>query len=105
MWGSVELGVEVLNPLLFQLGSGAVAGFVVGYALKKIAKVLLVLLGLAFVALQYLQYTGFIEIRYDKILQSVQTLTEGFTLPAFLTANIPLTGSFIMGFGLGLKKG
>lgn len=103
------MSAEILNPALFQLGFGGFAGFVVGYAFKKMVKMLLVLVGLFFVALQYLAYTGFIEINYDKIMQSLQGLTKlfegGFSLPAFLTANIPFTASFTAGFGIGLKMG
>lgn len=101
--------MEQLGPLLMQLGFGGVLGFIIGYALKKILKILLVLLGLYFVSLQYLAHRGFITINYDKLSESFKGLLSlgqsGFTLPSFLTANVPLMGSFVAGLGLGFKMG
>jgi len=98
------LSFQDINPLLVQLGTGGVAGFVVGYAFKKFMKILLVLVGLFFVMLQYLAYIGLISINYDKILQGfTKSFEGGFNLPAFLTTNIPFAGTFVVGFGLGFK--
>jgi uncharacterized membrane protein (Fun14 family) len=36
---------EVVSPLVFQLGVGGVGGFIVGFALKKLSKLVLVLIG------------------------------------------------------------
>jgi uncharacterized membrane protein (Fun14 family) len=33
---------EVISPLVFQLGLGGIGGFVVGYALKKLSKLILI---------------------------------------------------------------
>lgn len=33
---------EIATPLVFQLGAGAIGGFVVGYAIKKVAKLIVV---------------------------------------------------------------
>jgi uncharacterized membrane protein (Fun14 family) len=101
---------ESLSPLLVQLGFGGALGFVIGFALKKLLKIILVLIGLYFASLFYLAHMGFITINYDKFRELYQTLTErlmqeGFTIPAFLTSNLPLAGSFIVGLGTGLKIG
>jgi uncharacterized membrane protein (Fun14 family) len=37
---------EVISPIVFQLGVGGVGGFVVGFALKKLSKLVLILTGL-----------------------------------------------------------
>ncbi|MCX8176441.1 MAG: FUN14 domain-containing protein [Candidatus Bathyarchaeota archaeon] len=100
----------MLSPLIVQLGFGGVAGFIAGYAFKKILKILLVFLGLGFMALLYLSYMGFITINYGKILSSFQEpfkkIAGGdLTLPTILAANIPFLGSFIVGLGLGFKLG
>ena len=61
--------------------------------------------GLAFVALQYLAYTGTIQVNYDRLLiiakQLAERLAKGWLLPA-LMANVPFAGSFAVGFALGL---
>jgi uncharacterized membrane protein (Fun14 family) len=36
---------EIITPVVWQLGLGAVGGFVVGFALKKITKVFIVIIG------------------------------------------------------------
>jgi len=41
---------EVLTPLIYQLGVGRIGGLIVGYAVKKIVKVVVVLLGLLYMA-------------------------------------------------------
>lgn len=105
--------VETFYPLLSQLGFGGILGFVIGYASKKLLKILMVFIGLFFMSLLYLSYMGFIQINYDKISQSVEGFLKslfslfsgGLSLPAFLSINIPFVGSFIVGFGLGFKIG
>jgi uncharacterized membrane protein (Fun14 family) len=34
---------EIVSPLVFQLGTGGVGGFIVGFALKKLSKLILFL--------------------------------------------------------------
>jgi len=102
--------MEMVTTLAAQLGFGGLLGFVIGYALKKILKLLLVFIGLFFAFLLYLSYMGFIQINYEKFTSAFENffkdiLTGGLTLPSFLTANIPFIGSFVVGFGLGFKFG
>ncbi|RLI05782.1 hypothetical protein DRO26_01195 [Candidatus Bathyarchaeota archaeon] len=104
---------EAFYPLFGQLSFGGLLGFFVGYASKKLLKLLIVSIGVFFAALLYLSYIGFIEIHYEKIMASTEgflrsfmnMLGGGFSLPVFLTANIPFLGSFLAGFGLGFKVG
>lgn len=92
-----------------QLGFGTIVGFAVGYAAKKVVKLLLIFLGLFFVALQYLAFQGFITINYQKFQQAFEALAgrmmDSPPIPAFITAGIPFYGSFALGFALGFKKG
>ena len=43
---------SILTPLIAQLGVGGVGGLCVGYAVKKVAKVVAVIVGLFFLGLQ-----------------------------------------------------
>jgi uncharacterized membrane protein (Fun14 family) len=43
--------VEILTPLLTQLGVGGVAGLCTGYTLKKMGKIVAFIVGLAFIGL------------------------------------------------------
>ena len=108
---SVEaLGLDYFGPLVAQLGFGGAVGFAIGYALKKILKIIIVFIGLYFISLLYLSHAGFIEINYDRIASAFEDFASrllhgGVTIPSFMTANIPFLGSFVVGLGIGLKVG
>ena len=84
-------------------------GFGVGFAIKKILKLLLVILGVFFVGLQYLSFQGFIDINYDRFesvfTNAIGMMSTGLDLPSFLTMNIPFMASFGLGLAVGFKKG
>lgn len=100
---------EVVGPVAAQLGLGGVGGFFVGYALKKLAKIIAILLGLGIVVLLYLSQTGYIQVNYDKLSEATSRLlgaagqAQAWLTP--LLANLPFAGSFLLGFALGFKKG
>ena len=45
-----------LASLVTSIGFGRVAGFLIGYALKKVMKIMLIIVGLIFVGFIYLEY-------------------------------------------------
>ena len=121
-----------ITPLLGTVGFGGVAGFLVGFALKKIIKILSIIAGVFFAAVIYLQSQGVLNINWDKLqtmsepivsmltnnvtsatpgaigLQTIQPINSNLSLlPAAITANmgLPLTGSAAMGFAIGMMKG
>ena len=104
---------EVLTPIVYQLGTGGIAGFVVGYAIKKLAKIVAVIAGLFFLALTYLATVGVINVHYDKLTEMIEGLIgagnggmEGATQwLAPIIANLPFAGTFVVGFALGIKMG
>ncbi|MGQ4916088.1 MAG: FUN14 domain-containing protein [Candidatus Asgardarchaeia archaeon] len=88
--------------LLAQLGMGGIAGFVLGYALKKIFKVFLILAGLYLATLIYLANNKYIEINYEKFFSNIN---ENSILQSFQSmVSIPVAG-FAVGFLLGFKAG
>jgi len=101
--------VEILTPLLTQLGVGGVAGLCVGYALKKMGKIVAFVLGLAFIGLELLAYKGIIDINYDaleawgaELIGQVGVLEGLMTL---IIANMPFAASFLIGLAIGVKMG
>lgn len=100
---------EILSPLAFQFGVGGIGGFIVGYTVKKIGKLIVILIGLFFLLLLYLGYSGMISIDYDKLLEAIGNgLGLGGQALQWLVGIIsilPFTGSFALGFFLGLKMG
>ena len=104
----MEIPWEIFTPVAGEVGIGAVGGFLVGYALKKIAKILAVILGLGFLLLQYLAYKGIIVINYDALQDWVLHLlglTEG-TQSVLVDAlsHVPFGASFAFGLYMGFKK-
>ncbi len=104
--------MEALQPYLGQITFGGLAGFVAGYALKKVGKVAAIVLGLFFIGLQLLAYYGFVEIDWTRIQASVDPLLGQEQLQslwqrlvAVLTYNGPFAGGFVAGLVLGLKRG
>ena len=106
------------------LGGGFFVGILIGYALKKVIKLLAVIVGLFLAGLAYLQYHQIANINWNKL----QTVSEGAitTLSnaiiqiqssgddhtattasslAMTSFGIPLTGSMSAGFTIGFIKG
>ncbi|MDF2768274.1 MAG: superfamily-containing protein [Nitrososphaeraceae archaeon] len=117
-------GIESFGPTAATMGGGFFVGVLIGYALKKVIKLLAVIVGLFLAGLAYLQYHQIVNINWNKL----QTVSEGaittlsntiVQLPAFgytsdqaATASlamtsfgIPLTGSMSAGFAVGFMKG
>jgi uncharacterized membrane protein (Fun14 family) len=103
------------------VGVGGLAGFVIGYAIKKILKIVVVIVGLFLGALVWLANQGVITIHWDKIgststsaLVGLQNATIGaaaapgaadHVMMALANIGIPLTGSFAAAFAFGFMKG
>ena len=99
----------LLTPLLTQLGVGGIGGLCVGFALKKVAKLTAVLLGLAFVALELLAYKGIININYGALEEWAHGVIGGVGVLegvlSTIVGNLPFASSFIVGFAIGVKMG
>src|SRR5881409_2666510 len=96
-----DMTIESISPTLFSIGSGGLIGFLVGFAIKRIFKILAVIVGFFLGALIYLQSQGLISINWDKLQAVTQSVTT--TLAHSLTdtnqisvisgnLGIPLTG-------------
>jgi uncharacterized membrane protein (Fun14 family) len=100
---------EVLIPIGYQLGVGGFLGFIVGYAVKKLTKIIAVLAGIFALLLIYLGYEGVISVNYDKLAEMLQkligTADQASNLLIPIIANLPFAGSFIAGAAIGLKLG
>jgi len=100
---------ELVSPVVYQLGLGGIGGFVVGFALKKITKLFIVIIGLFILALLYLSVNGVINMNYNALWT---TIANGLGLAGQaaswvigLVSLLPFLGSFVVGFLLGLKVG
>jgi uncharacterized membrane protein (Fun14 family) len=119
--------IESFAPTAATLGGGFFVGVVIGYALKKVIKLVSIIVGLFLTGLAYLQYHQIANINWNKL----QTVSEGTitTLSNALTQilgirsidsshaaatvsslemtsfGIPLTGSISAGFTIEFMKG
>jgi uncharacterized membrane protein (Fun14 family) len=107
-------GVELpdLSPYLGQVTFGGLAGYAVGYALKKLGRLLAVALGLLFVVVQLLAQAGYIQVDWTRIQRDVEPLLQQPGLQSLwerllttLTYNLPFGASFVGGLILGLRAG
>ena len=103
---------STLAPYAEQLGFGLVAGFAVGYALKKVGKLLAVVLGLLFVTVQVLASQGFVTVHWGEVQARVDPWFEADSLEgawqnlvAVLTYNLTFAGAFVPGLVVGLRRG
>ena len=121
------MNVESFSPMVAEIGGGFFAGALIGFALKKVLKILAVVVGLFFAGLAYLQYQQIVSINWERLQatsqNAVTTLANATTqisnhisnitdssnhaIAALDISNIgiPLTGSMAMGFAVGFMKG
>ncbi len=108
------MGVESLGSIATSLISGTVVGILVGYAVKKVLRIVLVILGTFFAALAYLNYQGLLSVNWEKmeiISRGILTtlvdseITGNTANPILSNLGLPLTGGMAMGFALGFVKG
>jgi uncharacterized membrane protein (Fun14 family) len=61
-------GIEnSIMPFVSTIGFGGIAGFFVGFALKRIMKILAVIAGVFFAALLYLESQHIVNVNWDKL--------------------------------------
>jgi len=99
----------VLPSVVYQLGVGGIGGFIVGYVIKKISKLVVVLIGLFIIFLLYLGTRGIISINYGELWNALASLLGSAGQAAAwligLISLLPFMGSFLAGFFLGFKLG
>jgi len=103
------------------IGCGFFIGLLIGYALKKLVKLVAVVVGLFFAGIAYLQHEEVVNVNWTKLQAASQntlsTIVNATTqIPGFgsdhhtatlvmTNLGIPLTGSLSMGIATGFMKG
>ena len=125
LWTHICLQAKSLNlneNLAVTIGGGFFGGILIGYALKKIIKIVAIIAGFFLAALAYLQYQQIASLNWDKLQAiSENTLTtlanatqqipgfDGYgnapTELVMTNLGIPLTGSLAIGFTIGFMRG
>jgi uncharacterized membrane protein (Fun14 family) len=83
-------GIESnIMPLVSTIGFGGIAGFLLGFALKRIMKILAVIAGVFFAALLYLESQHIVNVNWDKL----QTISNGILSTITTTATTNATST------------
>jgi uncharacterized membrane protein (Fun14 family) len=108
------MDVGNFNSIATSAGGGFLGGLLLGYAMKKVVKLIAVVVGLFVAGLAYLQYQQITSINWDKVEGSITGLTNAtanildensFTTLMMSNFGIPLTSSMASGFTIGFLKG
>jgi len=103
--GFQQLGLEV--------GGGAMIGGIIGYAAKKVAKIIAVIVGLELALFKFLETRGVLQVDWDAISGGAKNATasageaggDGASLLSSLLSAVPVSTGFTGGFLVGFKKG
>jgi FUN14 domain-containing protein 1 len=109
--------ITTIAPLATKLGYGGIMGFCSGMAAKKIGQLVAVVIGGAFIGVQYLQYKGYIQLDFqeiqDKVVEQFDADGDGEltsndfiliwkTFKKMVEDSLPSSSGFVSGFMLGL---
>ena len=118
--------IESFVPTAATMGDIFFVGVLIGYALKKVIKIVAVIVGLFLAGLAYLQSQQIFNVNWNKLQQisegAITTLSNAIIMQipgigdstsnhaataslAMTSFGIPLTGSTSAGFTLGFMKG
>jgi uncharacterized membrane protein (Fun14 family) len=101
--------VEKSLPAVTEASFFALIGFALGYTTKKLVKLGLLLVALAFVAVQVLVHFGALEVDWNALVEKLNRLVlnvrEDGTVQELVTDRIPTAGGLGAGWLLGLRRG
>jgi uncharacterized membrane protein (Fun14 family) len=108
------MNIENIAPILTSSGFGMMGGFLMGFAIKKVMKVLAIIAGIFLSILAYFESQDIIYINWKNLVsvsentssQVVNVISEiQQSSSSSLDLAIPMGGSMTLGFILGFMKG
>ncbi|GGN15302.1 FUN14 domain-containing protein [Halarchaeum nitratireducens] len=99
------------GQLGLHFGSGAVIGGVTGFAAKKVAKLIAVLIGIELALFAFLESRGILVVKWDRLsagLLSAGQDAASSTPPSWLMSilsTLSISAGFTGGFLVGFRKG
>ncbi|MBX0293750.1 FUN14 domain-containing protein [Haloarcula nitratireducens] len=103
-----------LPQMGLELGTGGLIGGIIGFAAKKIAKIIAVIVGLELALFKFLETRGILEVNWQAIGGAAQNATQGATSAAggqppswmmSIISALPVSAGFTGGFLVGFKQG
>jgi uncharacterized membrane protein (Fun14 family) len=111
---SLPVNADTITSVSATIGGGFFGGLLLGYALKKVLKLIAVVVGLFLAGLAYLQYQQLASFNWDKIGGTISTMANittgtfnSYNIETLATTNfgIPLASGMSAGFAIGFMKG
>ena len=105
---------DIITSISATIGGGFLGGLLLGYALKKIVKIVAVVVGLFLAGLAYLQYQQLASFNWDRIEGTISTIANATTNTfndhnietlTSTSLGIPLTSGMSAGFAIGFMRG
>ena len=102
---------DIFNPtqIGLELGGGALIGGVIGFAAKKVAKIIAIIVGLELALFKFLETKGILQVNWEAIGGAAGNATnQAAEAPGWimsLLSALPVSAGFAGGFFLGFKKG
>jgi uncharacterized membrane protein (Fun14 family) len=90
-----------IGDILLSVGGPFLAGLAVGYAVKKLIKLALFLLGISILLIYYLNSQGIVKLNPEPLARELSTRLDLLVEKA--SQNIVQTSSFLLGFIAGFK--
>ena len=98
---------ESLEPIVFQLFLGGVGGFLIGYAIRKVLKIALIV-GVVVFLLMLLASTNIINVDHSGLVETttnvLTAINPALSLITPLLAHVPFIVSLVFGLFLGFKR-
>ncbi|MFZ0510127.1 MAG: FUN14 domain-containing protein [Candidatus Nitrosopolaris sp.] len=113
-----------VEEFLFSAGGGFLFGAMAGYAIKKVMKIAVVVVGLFVAGLAYLSYKGWIDVKWMEMENATRTTLTNVTGQAvhvlnntasqfathsstLATSGLPIAAGlgFVPGLAVGFKRG
>jgi uncharacterized membrane protein (Fun14 family) len=77
--GNEIMNIDMLTSVSGTIGGGFFGGLLLGYALKKVVKLIAVIVGLFIAGLAYLQYQQIASINWNKVEATISTIANATT--------------------------
>lgn len=99
-----------LDPqqLGLELGSGAAIGALIGFAAKKLAKLLAVIVGVQLAVFRFLESKGILTVDWNRLTNGMISTQEKVQDPGWIepiVSSLSIGAGFTGGFLIGFKRG
>mmetsp|Transcript_22534 Transcript_22534/g.38913 ORF Transcript_22534/g.38913 Transcript_22534/m.38913 type:complete len:233 (+) Transcript_22534:69-767(+) len=104
--GGIAIQRGLLGILGEQVSVGMMLGYATGFAVKKIGRVLLGVVGTEIILLQYMSFRGWVRVNWNQVMEDFTPSVNRSTFEKIfevLTYKIPFAASFTAGLYAGLK--